>query len=239
MDLIELSDDAKHRHPWELSRSDSVIYEIKKIHKQGNLLDIGCGDLYFDRQLVQKFNKITQLWGIDIHAKNDSSEGICHWVNNYKKLNKQKFDTILLLDVLEHTENDTLFLKEDVKPFLKSKDSRIILTVPAHQILFSKHDIELKHHRRYNIKEIKKICKESGLSVTDYHYFYFSLLPIRLLMYNRDSKLSSWRYDEKHIFTKIVRTILNIDYKICKFLSPFSTGLSLFAVVAKTPKSKY
>ena len=50
MDLIEKNDN-ENRHPWELSRIESLVKEIDKYHTRGNVLDIGCGDSFFDYQL--------------------------------------------------------------------------------------------------------------------------------------------------------------------------------------------
>lgn len=234
MDLVELSNGNNYRHPWELSRRDCIISEIKKYHKNGNILDIGCGDLYFDNCLVKEVKLINELWGIDIYASKDRKKGICHWVNKYNKIKPKGFDTILMMDVLEHIEDDTNFLKGKVKPFLKDRDSKIILTVPAFQSLFSKHDEVLKHYRRYNIKNLKEVCRKSGLEISNYHYFFFSLLPLRLLTLKNESKASTWRFPENHIITRIVRIILTVDYKLCSKLGFLSLGLSLFAIIKRS-----
>ena len=52
MDLIENRDNITNRHPWELSRFDCLSKEIKKYHNKGTILDIGCGDSFFDKNLI-------------------------------------------------------------------------------------------------------------------------------------------------------------------------------------------
>ena len=54
---------------------------------------------------------------------------------------------VILMDVLEHTFNDTEFLKEILKK--TPQDSFLFITVPSFQFLFSSHDVYLKHYRRY------------------------------------------------------------------------------------------
>ena len=51
MDLSERSD-SPYRHPWELSRTEIILGELKKLKIHGKILDIGCGDRYFDKKLL-------------------------------------------------------------------------------------------------------------------------------------------------------------------------------------------
>lgn len=234
MDLIECKRYGINRHPWELSRVESVIKEVKKYHSGKKILDIGCGDSYLDYKLIDEMDEIEKIYGIDIHAKEEFIDGKYSVLNNYSKLKNKKFDTILMFDVLEHVKDDVDFIKNTVFPLLKD-NGKIILTVPAYQSLFSKHDMELKHFRRYNVKMISDICNKSKLKILNYHYFYATLLPFRFItkLLNRDNKVNNWKYDEKNILTKIVRYILDMDYNICKKMNKLSFGLSLFIVLEK------
>ena len=63
MDLIEVQNrkDGKiARHPWELSRLEVVNCLLKKIIKNEdgfNILDIGCGDIFFISNLSERYPK--------------------------------------------------------------------------------------------------------------------------------------------------------------------------------------
>ena len=234
MDLIENKMQDVNRHPWELSRVESLIKEVIKYHDGFNFLDIGCGDCYFDYELMKKIKGIDEFYGVDIFAEEEFNDGKYTVLNNYKKLKNKKFDNILMFDVLEHIEDDADFLKKTVKPMLKN-NGKIIMTVPAYQFLFSKHDEELKHYRRYNIKMIKKAASKAGLKVINYHYFYASLVPLRVItkLLNKDNKVNEWKHDSNHILTKFMKGFLNLDYNICKKMNKLSFGLSLFIVLEK------
>ncbi len=82
MDLSERSGSI-YRHPWELSRTGIILRELKKLRIHGRVLDVGCGDAYFDKKLVNEFPEITELWGIDIHAEENVHNGKEHYVNSY------------------------------------------------------------------------------------------------------------------------------------------------------------
>lgn len=234
MDLIECKNTDINRHPWELSRVECLIKEIKKYHNGKNILDIGCGDSYFDYRLMDNIKDIDKFYGIDIYAEEEFKDGKYLVVNDYKKLKNKKFDTILMFDVLEHIEDDADFLENTVKHYLKDT-GKVIVTVPAYQSLFSKHDEELKHYRRYNIKMIKETCKKSGFNIVNYHYFYASLVFVRIItkLLNKDNKVNEWNKDDKHILTKFMKGFLNLDYSICKKMNKLSFGLSLFIVLEK------
>ncbi len=232
MDLIETSNNNINRHPWELSRLDSLTKEIKKYHTKGTILDIGCGDSFFDKSLLNTDINIKKIYGIDIYLDKKIDINRYYVVNDYNKLKGKKFDTIIMFDVLEHIENDGLFLSNIVNSLLKD-NGKIIMTIPAHQFLFSNHDTYLKHYRRYNIKMIKNLCKKTNYKIVNYHYFYFSLFLFRLLFRNQKNEINNWKYKESSFITKFIRIILNIDYYICKSFNKLFTGLSLFVVLEK------
>lgn len=235
MDLIENKNNIDiNRHPWELSRVSCLIKEVIKYHNGKNILDIGCGDCYFDYELMKEDIEIDKFYGIDIYAQEEIKNGKYTLVNSYKNLKNKKFDTILMFDVLEHVEDDANFLEKTVKPLL-TDNGKIIMTVPAYQSLFSKHDEELKHYRRYNIKMVKDASDRSGLRIIKYHYFYASLVFVRILtkLLNKDNKVNEWNKDENNILTKFMKSVLNLDYSVCKKMNKLSFGLSLFIVLEK------
>ncbi len=231
MDLIE-TNNGGIRHPWELSRFHCLSNEIKTYHKEGSILDIGCGDSFFDRELLKTTININEMYGVDIFLENDFDENNYHVVNSYEKLNGKKFDTIIMFDVLEHIEKDDEFLNNQVEHLLK-EDGKVIITVPAFQFLFSEHDKFLKHFRRYDKKMIKKLVEKSNFKIVDFHYFYFSLFMFRLLFRNDSNDLSEWKHDEKSLITKFIISILNIDYLLSKLFGKVLPGLSLFVILKK------
>ena len=82
---------------------------------------------------------------------------------------------------------------------------------------------------------IKKACNKANFKIINYHYFYASLVPLRILskLMNKDNKVNSWNKDNDHMLTKLMKRFLNLDYNICKILNRFSFGLSLFVVLEK------
>jgi hypothetical protein len=148
---------------------------------------------------------------------------------------------IILMDVLEHIYHDTEFLGQILKK--TPQGSFLFITVPSFQFLFSNHDVYLKHHRRYNRKQLLALIHSNNLYVEKCHYFYASLFFVRLisLLFKKvdpqhQSGIGQWRFQEKHIITRIFYTLLNFDFCFCSFFARFRIylpGLSLLAVCRK------
>jgi len=84
-----------------------------RIQKNKNILDIGCGDGSLMQVLIKK-NSPNFIYGIDIskeainHVKSNGMNGrvIDIQSNNFEKfLKSQKFDYIIITEVLEHIQN--------------------------------------------------------------------------------------------------------------------------------------
>jgi len=230
MDLSE-NKQAKHRHPWELSRTDVIMRELSNLSISGDILDIGCGDAYFDEKLISEFADINFLYGIDINLQESIHREKAHYLNNYDDINGKQFDYILLMDVIEHIEKDSEFMGS-IRNYLKP-NGKIIVTVPAFQSLYGIHDQELSHFRRYNSKQLRAVLNENGFHVIHWNYFYLSLLIVRFFTKNKSLKVNTWKEDEDTFKTKLFRGILNVDYKVLKALSKIGIkigGLSLMAI---------
>lgn len=101
-------------------------------------------------------------------------------VKNSKIQNiKNKFDTIMYFDVLEHIQND---LKEvlSAKKKLK-KNGYLIFSVPAFQIFYNNFDKSVGHFKRYNKNDFNLISSKSNLKIEKIMYYdSFGLLLIIL-----------------------------------------------------------
>ena len=88
----------------------------------------------------------------------------------------EKFDLIVMFDVLEHLEQSTESLSALAKRLLPG--GRILLTVPARPALWSRHDLLHHHFRRYTRSKLRKTIVEAGLRVQEMSYFNTVLFPL-------------------------------------------------------------
>src|SRR5439155_683450 len=70
-------------------------------------------------------------------------------------------DAVLLLDVLEHLDDDVAALvtaRRALRP-----GGLLVITVPAYRWLWSGHDVALGHRRRYTARELSRVVERAGL----------------------------------------------------------------------------
>lgn len=136
----------------------------------------------------------------------------------------QKPDLILLIDVLEHIENDRLELNKIWK--YMDSGSSLVLLVPAHQILFSKFDQSVGHYRRYSKSSVKKLFAEFECELhlveLDSVGFFLSLLSKFL---NPEGKMSIHK-------VQLWDSLISISRQFDKALR-FNLGKSLLVTVHK------
>jgi SAM-dependent methyltransferase len=78
------------------------------------------------------------------------------------------FDTAILINVLEHIEDDDLALRhlwDSLKP-----GGRLVLWVPAFQRLYADFDRRVGHFRRYERRGLRFQLSRAGFSVVQVHY---------------------------------------------------------------------
>jgi hypothetical protein len=247
------------RHPWEKARAYFTLKLIDNFtnipnDRKINVLDIGCGDTYVIQNIGNKY-KDAVFFAVDTAFTDEIIEDyISKYKNKYslnlfKDLDKASscinadVDIVLLLDVLEHIEDEKSFLNLlKTYPFI-SKSTFFIITVPAFQSLFSSHDVFLDHFRRYNKKSLKKLINECGFSIVKQGYFFSSLLVPRFfsLLFQKNIKKVKQKgvssYKANKLFDLILFGILTLDYKISLFLSKLGIniiGLSNYILCKKT-----
>ncbi|MCZ6785190.1 MAG: methyltransferase domain-containing protein [Proteobacteria bacterium] len=89
------------------------------------------------------------------------------------------FDVVLLLDVIEHLPDDVGFLRE--ARLLCARGGRMIVAVPAFQVLWSQHDETFQHYRRYSARQLRRVIEAAGLVPERITYTFFSTFPVALL----------------------------------------------------------
>ena len=252
MDLVEYQNNInENRHPWELARLE-VIYSFIQKHFQktenANILDVGCGDTFVVSEL-QKRMPLNSYYAIDTAFDDALIQDFNHeGIELYKDLSHlegkiKKADLILLMDVIEHIEDDKSFLKNLLQKEYIDDDSLFLITVPAYQSLFSEHDVFLKHFRRYSQKQLKETLQSTRFEIVDSGYFFTSLLAPRLLSLSKEkifgsSKaegLAAWKGSKKQ--SNIFKEILYLDFKTTNLLHRLGLkipGLSSYALCRKS-----
>lgn len=89
---------------------------------------------------------------------------------------REKVHAVLLLDVLEHIEDDSAALRA-VNAYLPP-NGWLVVTAPAYPFLWSYHDESFGHYRRYTMGSLRDKLTASGFSVVWASYFNSLLFPL-------------------------------------------------------------
>lgn len=215
------------------------------------VLDIGCGDAFI-LEMISKRLPDSKLIGLDIGFDEKIINRYSREYPNIKfyssfedmtfNLNKP-VNIVLILDVLEHTLNDTDMLKNIVQSSVINRSALFLVTVPAFQFMFSSHDEWLGHYRRYDLKSLSYKVEQTNLKIIDKGYFFFSPLLIRI-MTNFWEKLTKRPFSGKGVgswkgpsfMMGLAKTILYLDYTVASFINKFGfkiPGLSCYVICQK------
>jgi hypothetical protein len=227
---IPLSED--YNNWWYVGRKQFLKHIImkQKFTKELSILEIGPG-VGVNIQILQDFGTVDILevdnYFIDVITRNSKLE-VNAIYTSFSQITK-KYDLVVFMDVLEHIEHYDKFLS-DISNIMTS-NSLGILSVPAYQSLFSKHDENLMHFRRYNWKLIRNQFRSKFTILNGYGYNYF-LLPIRYLQV---------KFLKSPVSDTTINPTVNFILKLFVYLEVFilklninpKFGLSLFAEFRK------
>ncbi len=236
--MYQIFNKVQENHWWFQARNNIVkkilcdIYGLTERH----ILDVGCGSGLMIKTLYNTYN----IYGLE---KSKIAINLCK--KKYKSRIKQgylpekvpfkkKFDAILMMDVLEHIEDDFTSLLVINK--LLKKNGRIIITVPAFMFLWSKFDEENHHKRRYKINQLRYLLNQSGFSLEKISYYNFLLSPIAfierlLIKVISISTTHSLKLPIKPL-NNFFYFLFNAEYSLLKYLD-FPFGLSIIAIARK------
>ncbi len=85
------------------------------------------------------------------------------------QMTDESCDTIVMVNVLEHIEDDSAALKE-LNRILKPGGC-LLLFVPAIKILYSELDRQHGHYRRYHLTPLKRLVQDCGFNLLRHSYF--------------------------------------------------------------------
>lgn len=227
---------------WYVGKRKIVLFFIKEFlgkRKGVRLLDVGCGTGIMLKKLI----KYGEVFGVDISkfaiefCKKRTLKKIFLSSATDLQFPDNYFDLVLVLDILEHLEDDLECL-EEVKRVLKT-DGVLILSVPAFPFLFSYHDIVLGHKRRYEKKELSKKISSLGFKIYKLTFTNFFIFPIVFIVRNTKKLIKSKGKLNCDIgilpkfFNDLLIVLYKLEVEILKKTN-FPWGVSLLCIAKKT-----
>lgn len=161
---------------WYYRYKAAAMMRLLTIRAPAVVLDVGAGSGFFSRYLL-KHAKASEAWCVDISYDYDFDaveEGMP--VHYRRSVDGVAADLVLLMDVLEHVDDDVGLLADYVARV--PKGARFLISVPAFKFLWSGHDEFLEHKRRYTLHALEDVIKRAGLQPKQGAYYFGLVFPL-------------------------------------------------------------
>jgi SAM-dependent methyltransferase len=250
LDLMERDRDSLKRHPWELRRCDffgRVLADAGLLHPGLDFLDAGAGDGFVARSWLAAHPELhsATCWDAAYSEEDLANYGAGGGdrIVFVREPPSGRFELVLLLDVLEHIEDDAAFLAEVVDE-RTAPGGRVLVSVPAWPWLFSDHDVYIQHYRRYHPAAARSLLRSAGLSIEREGGLFHGLLAARaaqkgigaLLPRNKNFGVGTW--DHGPLLTRLVTSVLAADNFVSRtFAGSGLPGLSWWALCRREPSA--
>ena len=168
-------------HWWFTARRrilSSVIRRIVRPPAEARILELGCGTGH-NLAMLGKYGALDAC-ELDVCARALASKRLGREIKSARlpdlsMFERDAYDLVALLDVLEHVPDDVASLKAILKRL--NPGGALLLTVPANPWMWSAHDVAHHHHRRYRKQEIRKLAEDAGYDIELLSPFNSLLFP--------------------------------------------------------------
>jgi len=222
------------RH-WYYSAKARAMARLLDGREPATILDVGAGSGFFSRHLLAH-TSAKEAWCVDISYEADSASSEAGKAIHYRRsIESIDADLVLLMDVIEHVDNDVALIREYVDKV--PCGSQFLITVPAFQFLWCGHDVFLEHKRRYTLRQLEDVVRSAGLAVKQGAYYFGMVFPIaasiRLAQKTRSGGETERSQLTKHHFVinSALKALCYAELSFLKFNRV--AGLTVFCLAEK------
>jgi SAM-dependent methyltransferase len=233
------------QHWWYRGRRRIIAAELARLElpAHARVLDAGCGS---GRTMVdlRRYGEVIGLElsedAAEIARGRDCGEVVIGRVEQLP-WEADSFDLITCLDVIEHTADDRVALRE-LRRVCKP-GGWALLTVPAYQALWSRHDEINHHYRRYSRPALRAASTDAGWEVGRITSFNSLLLApaaaFRLAQRKRGANVDGGASPELRIgpawLNRTLEAPLRLEARWLARGRTLAAGLSLMAALRNGP----
>jgi 2-polyprenyl-3-methyl-5-hydroxy-6-metoxy-1,4-benzoquinol methylase len=205
----------------DASRFNHWMYQTIQPFLHGNILEIGSGignistffltdntmitlsdtDEFYIQKLKSKFHSFQNLKRVLLIDIQDP-----FFETTYASM-KEQYDSIFLLNVLEHLADDNAALKNC--NFLLKPGGTLLILTPAYSFLYSSLDKALGHYRRYTRSRLNSLLQMNSL--VPKKSFYFNMLGIVAWLYGKVLRLKTIPATKMSLYNKLTPLAKFID----------------------------
>lgn len=170
------------QHWWYVARREVLAALIRRTvrpPKGAAILEVGCGTGH-NLGMLGEFGTVDAL-ELDPQARKLAERRLGKPIfavplPEMRGVPERHYDLIAALDVIEHLEDDRAAI-ESIARRLKP-GGKFLMTVPAHQWMWSAHDVANHHQRRYSHAALRRLFGGGLLRLDKSGYFNSLLFPL-------------------------------------------------------------
>lgn len=227
------------RHWWFRGRREVIAEIFRRVVRPApgaRILEIGCGTGH-NLPILSRFGEVDAV-ELDDSARVIAEKRLGRGVigaalPDLDGLPDRKWDVIATFDVIEHIEDDAAALAS-ISTRLKA-GGKVAITVPAHQWMWSEHDVINHHRRRYSKRSLRQLIDGSSLQLDAIGYFNSLLFPVAIARRLAVKRRRSDAQAELEMPAAPLNSLLERTFAFERHLVgrlPLPPGLSLFAVAS-------
>lgn len=232
-------------HPWSRGRRDIILQllDTAAVPKDARILEVGCGSGALVGAMTRE--GYTNLTGLDLAAlavDTANRAGLANVVQmdgSQTDFGDESFDCIIASDVLEHIMDEQKALAEWMR--VLRPGGLLLCFVPAFAFLWSDHDVENRHYRRYSRSMLESCVVEAGYEVERIGYWNAWLfLPMTGMRMVRRVLARQKELDRKDDFVELNPVVSKLfsgaffaENRYLKAGGEFPIGVSVFALLRK------
>ena len=226
------------RHWWYRARRRIIADLIRREVRPGpnaRILELGCGTGH-NLAMLAGFGHVDGL-ELDDEAREMSAKRLGREIMSsplpeLKGVADRHYDLVGAFDVIEHIDDDRAALAS-IATKLKP-GGKFVMTVPAHQWMWTAHDVVNHHKRRYSKRSLRRLIEGSPLKLDRMGYFNSLLFPLAIAE-RASSKLRGKDSADVKLPPAPLNTLLEKVFEAERYAVgrfPLPPGLSLFAVAS-------
>jgi SAM-dependent methyltransferase len=230
--------DLDQRHWWYRARRQVLAALIRRLVRppaNAKILEIGCGTGH-NLAMLGAFGNVDAL-ELDEKVRSVAEKRLGREVMSaplpeLAGVPERHYDLVGAFDVIEHIDDDKAALAS-VASRLKP-GGKLVMTVPAHQWMWSAHDVVNHHKRRYSKSALKQLIAASPLRLDALGYFNSLLFPVAVAE-RLSSKIRGKDEADLSVPPGPINAALEGVFAVERHLVgrlPLPPGLSLFAVAS-------
>jgi SAM-dependent methyltransferase len=225
---------------WSLARNRIIERALRSAVRQGlrsptgRILEVGCGPGIVVAALRSQGHDV---WGVElgepaVRAAAAPYVTVGTRAEDLDGSFRDSIETVLLLDVIEHVEDDVAFLASVLSACPRCRC--VIVTVPARPEVWSNYDEYFGHFRRYTRETLDGALRQAGVQPVAVRYFFHALyLAARLINALGRKRTVSFARPSALPLQRLVAAGLGLEDRLIG--SAALPGLSLLAVARVAP----